>query len=297
MMDVACATSGANDADVILAENDYYNRDGLRVVRCRRCGLAYTSRRLVAQESLYTDSFSPNIEPVERARRRTKSTAGYRVEKITRMFGRTGRMLEVGCGDCVFLEESATAGWSVTGIDLSPGSEEMLRPLLGLDIRTASIHALDPDEEQFDVVTAWDVIEHVTDPTAFVRSASRLLIPGGILVLRAPNLAAYRVFLPNWRRWVDRTLRRKYRQYDTAGHIYHFDTKSLSRLAETCGFEVLDIAPDWDYAFSQPKNILSKIERTRSMAVARALFRKSRENTLSELVVYARKPGETEAGA
>ena len=286
---VSCALCGASDAETVMAGDDYYNRDGLPIVRCKRCGLAYTNPRLAAQESLYTDSLSPHVEPSERAKRRERSTADYRVEKLSRTFGRTGRMLEIGCGDCVFLEEAASQGWKVVGIDLSSGSEKMLRPVLKLDIRTATVESLDPDRQMFDVIAAWDVIEHVTDPVAFLESASRLLIDGGLIVLRAPNFAAYRVFLPGWKKSLDRILQRKRRQYDTESHIFHFDTKSLKRLVESCGFGVVDIAPDWDYAFSRPKSLLSRFDRSRRMSTARRFFAVSGENVLPELVVYARK--------
>ena len=100
------------------------------------------------------------------------------------------RLLDVGCGLGFFLARAAEAGWDVTGCEPSQfwaaragarvGSE---RVLLG----TARHHAL--DGERFDLVTAWDVLEHVFDPLPLLERLRSLLAPGGRLSVRTPNLA------------------------------------------------------------------------------------------------------------
>jgi 2-polyprenyl-6-hydroxyphenyl methylase/3-demethylubiquinone-9 3-methyltransferase len=81
----------------------------------------------------------------------------------------------------------------VTGVDAAPELIEAARAHavgagLAIDYRAVGVEAL---EEQFDLVTAMEVIEHVADPRAFVASLAARLAPGGLLILSTPNRTAW----------------------------------------------------------------------------------------------------------
>lgn len=99
------------------------------------------------------------------------------------------KALDVGCGAGLLAEPLARLGASVTAVDAA--SELIAAAKLhaegqGLDIdyRASTVEALD---EQFDLVTSMEVIEHVADPQAFVSSLAARLAPGGLLILSTPN--------------------------------------------------------------------------------------------------------------
>jgi 2-polyprenyl-6-hydroxyphenyl methylase/3-demethylubiquinone-9 3-methyltransferase len=102
------------------------------------------------------------------------------------------RVLDVGCGGGLVSEPLARLGAGVTGIDPTVDSIAVARRHaeaqgLPIDYRTASVEELQARGDQFDAVTCMEVIEHVPDQAAFVKSLGALVRPGGILVMSTLN--------------------------------------------------------------------------------------------------------------
>ncbi len=97
--------------------------------------------------------------------------------------------LDVGCGAGLLAEPLARLGASVTAIDAAPeliaAAELHARgQQLEIDYRATAVEQV---AGQFDLVTAMEVIEHVSDPSSFVRSLAARLKPEGLLILSTPN--------------------------------------------------------------------------------------------------------------
>jgi 2-polyprenyl-6-hydroxyphenyl methylase/3-demethylubiquinone-9 3-methyltransferase len=100
------------------------------------------------------------------------------------------RALDVGCGAGLLTEPLARLGAATTGIDAAVENVAVARHHaegqgLAIDYRVGGIEAL--AGEQYDLVTSMEVIEHVTDPAAFVAALAAALAPGGLMVLSTPN--------------------------------------------------------------------------------------------------------------
>lgn len=100
------------------------------------------------------------------------------------------RALDVGCGAGLLCEPLARLGADVTGLDaaaenIAAAQTHAAQSALTIAYRTGSVETL--DDATFDLVTSLEVIEHVTDPAAFVAGLARALAPGGLLVLSTPN--------------------------------------------------------------------------------------------------------------
>lgn len=103
------------------------------------------------------------------------------------------RALDVGCGAGLLCEPLARMGAAVTGLDAAPeniaaAKTHAAQSGLSIDYRTGSVEDL--DDASFDLVTSLEVIEHVSDPAAFVRGLARALAPGGLMILSTPNRTA-----------------------------------------------------------------------------------------------------------
>lgn len=102
-------------------------------------------------------------------------------------------VLDVGCGAGLLAEPLARLGGKVTGLDASPEVIDVARDHaaamdLDIDYRAGDIQEL---EGRFDLVTAMEVIEHVSDPALFVRALAKRLAPEGLLIMSTPNATGW----------------------------------------------------------------------------------------------------------
>ena len=103
------------------------------------------------------------------------------------------RALDVGCGAGLLCEPLARMGARVTGIDAAPeniaaAQVHAEKQGLTIDYRACGIETL--NETGFDLVTSMEVIEHVTDPQAFINGLAAALAPQGLMILSTPNRTA-----------------------------------------------------------------------------------------------------------
>ncbi len=124
---------------------------------------------------------------------RQTADAHWRLDdrSFTPLAGKTA--LDVGCGAGLLCEPLARLGAAVTGLDAAPeniaaATAHAAQSGLAIDYRTGSVETL--GDARFDLVTSMEVIEHVTDPAAFVAGLARALGDNGLLIMSTPNRTA-----------------------------------------------------------------------------------------------------------
>ena len=164
-----------------------------------------------------------------------------------------GRLLDVGCAAGFFLVE-AQRHYEVKGVEFSEFSSHFAREHFGLDVFTGSLAQARLPSAHFDLITLWDVIEHVPDPDVVLAEAARLLRPGGRLVLTTGDIgSAYAQ-----RRGV------KWHLLAPPWHLYYFSRKTITRLGANAGLRVTacqarGVAGDGRLARSRPAIALSNL--------------------------------------
>jgi 2-polyprenyl-3-methyl-5-hydroxy-6-metoxy-1,4-benzoquinol methylase len=202
---------------------ELYGRAG-PLVRCRVCGLV---RQDPPAHAPYADASDPDylneLDGLRETFRRTLAT-------IERFRLPPGRLLDVGAGPGVLVEEAAERGWDALGVELSAWAvaEAQRR---GVDVRKVALEDLGAEPGSFDAATLADVIEHVPDPLGTMRALHVLMKPGGVVFLATPNVDS--VVAKTLRRWWWSVL---------PGHIWLFSRDTLTRLVREAGFEVVDVA-------------------------------------------------------
>ncbi|ATY32764.1 bifunctional 2-polyprenyl-6-hydroxyphenol methylase/3-demethylubiquinol 3-O-methyltransferase UbiG [Sphingomonas psychrotolerans] len=101
--------------------------------------------------------------------------------------------LDVGCGAGLLAEPLARMGAKVTGLDAAPeniGAARAHAAAMGLDLEYVAGGIEDLPGRRFDLVTSMEVIEHVSNPAAFVAGLADALAPGGLMILSTPNRTA-----------------------------------------------------------------------------------------------------------
>jgi SAM-dependent methyltransferase len=220
---VPCNLCGSDRAET------FRRRQGMRVVRCLQCGLVYVSPRLTADRlaAHYNSDQSSRTQyylDVDCADRRT--FAG--LLGLTAQFVQPpGTLLDVGpnIGTCLALARQR--GWDAHGIEINAGAAAYCRQR-GLSVRTGILDANTYPRSSFDVVLMGDVIEHLPDPRATMRTVYRILKPGGVVLISTPDIAG----------WAGRLL-----QIKPEEHVYYFAPATMRALLHQVSLEVVEVRP------------------------------------------------------
>lgn len=150
--------------------------------------------------------------------------------------GRSGKLLDVGCGLGYFVKRASEhAGWAAYGYEISPPAVDFANRKLGL----ANVFAGRVEESHFapasfDLITLWDVVEHIPDPEPLLAYLQSLLKPDGILFLHTPNIQAQ---LPKARlKKLLRGMRADLHYIEAKDHVNIYSMKSLKRILGRNGY-------------------------------------------------------------
>lgn len=177
------------------------------------------------------------------------------------------RVLDIGCGAGHFAKHVPHADY--TGFDASPEAAAAgIRTLSGDLWEIAQTHA-----EQFDVVTAFQVLEHAADPVAFIRALDALLKPGGTIVIGVPDADSYLGTLAN------------FVLNAPPHHVTWWNVRSLTALAEIVGLEEVQLHRAPVEAWEARLYWMARIQRLLRPRGA-ALFEDSRRGRLATVAAY-----------
>jgi 2-polyprenyl-3-methyl-5-hydroxy-6-metoxy-1,4-benzoquinol methylase len=201
--------------------------------RCPACALVFTWP-LAVPPSLYDEAYEQRELYGTYFAVGAKAAAGdLRVPWPQRTFLRRvqpgGTLLDVGCSTGRFLAAAAARGWQVRGIERSAAAVEAASTLAPGNVRRGSIEDAG-DEGGLGAVTAWEVLEHVEDPHAFLARAASLLRPGGVLGLSVPDWDS------PW------TRRSRAPEHWPPYHLTFWTAGPLRRLLVEAGFDVAVLA-------------------------------------------------------
>jgi len=196
---VSCGLCGSSKYVNHLCRGDLslFLEGKFQLVRCSECGLVYLNPR-PAQASMaeiypdHYDQYTPTLKDEPSPIKRWERIYGLR-KRIKPIIGRrkTGRLLDVGCATGDFLEVmQMSKDWELHGVEISSSASDHARLTLNLPIVTGSLEDAKYQDNFFDVITMWNVIEHLSDPLATLKELRRILKPDGLLVFNTPNLAS-----------------------------------------------------------------------------------------------------------
>jgi SAM-dependent methyltransferase len=204
-------------------------------VRCSGCGLVLLSPRPKREElrEFYDEDyyggedrkFRPGIEKLRRL------FAKARARRTSRLFEKPGRILDVGCGQGTFLQSMQEHGWEGYGTELSPQSAARARRS-GLSVSVGEIPTDAYPAASFDLITFWQVLEHLLDPAAVMGQVRRLLRSGGVVAVSTPNMES----------WQAAVFGNKWFHLDAPRHLFLFSPRALEKIMAAHGFRLLKLS-------------------------------------------------------
>jgi SAM-dependent methyltransferase len=205
-----------------------------------------------------------------------------------RAYARGERLLDVGCGTGFFIEAALEGGFDPAGIELSPVAVGLAQPSVRGRITCGDVNSLlATDARQFDVVTAFDIIEHTFDPAAFLDDIGRVLAPGGLLVVSTPDTG----------HWLRVAMRSRWPMLQPHQHTFLFSRPAMRALLMRRGYDPLGIETarkvlTADYLFGQLRQtnptLARWLDRTKRIVPTKVRYREVAVN-IGEMLVYARK--------
>jgi 2-polyprenyl-3-methyl-5-hydroxy-6-metoxy-1,4-benzoquinol methylase len=134
-------------------------------------------------------------------------------------------LLDIGCAQGFFLFNASKAGYAAKGVEISQDAVAYARNEFGLDVEAQPFEELRFGAAHFDVVTLWQVLEHVPYPLTMLREVNRILRPGGLVVVSTPDIGGIPAKILRKKWWDIKRL-----------HINQFATKTLAHVLRNAGF-------------------------------------------------------------
>jgi len=224
MEEVDCPICEASRGEPLHLEGSF------RMVRCPSCQFIFLNPRPTSDSLLrfyqqYLPEEGPSIESWEKMMK----PVFRRAADLIHRHRSNGRLLDVGTGFGFFLVEMKKRGWEAAGVEISQKAMDYAKDALGLTIFPGPLEKADLPDNDFDAVTGFYVVEHLSHPMAFLRKCHRLLKPGGLLLLRYPHTTPIKNLL--------QFLDIKNHLYDLPAHLSDFSPKMIQLCLERSGFE------------------------------------------------------------
>ena len=255
----ACGLCGSRNVHFLWHATDKKFRGAGRFAywRCAGCGLVSLHPRLTEKElAPYYPDYVTAVQRGHNFRQRLKrmvaedwygygtdrpavtgwlrKTATFPLRRLLSQLPRRrpgGRVLDIGCGSGGYLAFLGDLGWACEGIEQGPNSRLYAQQRLGLTVHADLGQLQAFPDRYFDVVTMWHVIEHLGDAFEILPAVHRVLKPGGLLMLRTPNVES----------WEARLFKGRWYGVDAPRHVHLFSPGALKRCLARAGFVVTDV--------------------------------------------------------
>jgi 2-polyprenyl-3-methyl-5-hydroxy-6-metoxy-1,4-benzoquinol methylase len=232
------------------------SRETFQIVQCNSCGFKFTNPR-PEEEQLGKYYKSEDYVSHSNTKKGFINSTYQSVRKYTLLkklqliskYYKTGKILDIGCGTGEFLNTCKNAKWNTIGIEPDDDAREMAIQNFRLDVRREE-ELKDLDDESFDIISMWHVLEHVPNLNERVEGLKRLIKPKGIIIIAVPNCDSLdaRLYKEEWA------------AYDVPRHLYHFtpqDIEALFRKHELKVFRILPMIFDSFYVSMLSEKIKS----------------------------------------
>ncbi len=207
---------------------DLFTKDEEPFVECQRCSLTMINPRPTYASILkgYTEDYSQGYinkkdKKIRRVKRRVRKMKKIRPE---------WRWLDIGCSAGFILSVAKSANYDTYGIEIDPLGVKYAREALGLDnIFQGTFEEHRFDDNFFDIITLYDVIEHVQNLNEIITELKRILSKNGVIEIWTPDIGHWRVpkSLIEWE------------AIKPSEHLYYFNKKTLSMLLNKHGLKII----------------------------------------------------------
>jgi SAM-dependent methyltransferase len=218
-----CGQAGAQEW--LRAPDRFHGRQqSYALARCPACSLAWLSQppRPAEMHLHYTEAYHKLIsgagDDPKRWNERKADLAQYK---------QSGTLLDLGCSSGSFLDSMRSRSWRLYGVEMSPDEARTAEERTGAQVFVGNVVDAPFAAGSFDVITCFDVLEHLYEPQRVMAKVAQWLKPGGVFYVQVPNIdsAEAHVFGTYWH------------GLELPRHLFHYSPASLKFLAESAGLQ------------------------------------------------------------
>lgn len=228
-----------------------------RLVRCKRCGLIYISPQ--PRRELIIDGYSSAEDKQYVSQEKGRLITFRNCLKTVKQLSPSGRLLDIGAAAGMFVKAAKDAGYEAYGVEPSAWMANFAKERYGVNVFPGVVEDAKFKDASFDIITMWDVLEHVPDPMSTLKEVKRILKPGGFLIVNYPRIddVLAKIFGKKW--W-----------FLLSVHLFYFTPNTLSSYMKKLEFEKITHGPHfqrlaYDYlverlgVYSKPLANIAKI--------------------------------------
>jgi cyclopropane fatty-acyl-phospholipid synthase-like methyltransferase len=270
--------------------NFYCSKDRATYFRCNTCELIFQHPMITLQEMLdYADkeySEGGVYKEYVDAKELKYATFRQRMKRI-RPMTKGSKLLDLGCACGYFIDVALEAGFDAYGVEFSPVAISYASDLAKPRIFQGDVNQLGADHQSsYDVISAYDILEHTLEPFAFLHQLRELLVPNGLLVITTPD--THHFLRP--------LMKARWPMLQPYQHTYLFSAKSLQIALEKSGYHDIQIVAAQkiltpDYLAEQVRSLnptLSKLYNTAASVFPSKLRNLPIGFYIGEIMAFAR---------
>ena len=216
----------------LFEKNDGYSRiEHCKIYQCNSCNNIYLGQYSKTFDSeLYSYYVKYSGKTKEQIYDPLTKKSYLQVLKLLASYGGGKNILDVGCGNGSFVDAAMNEGYSIKGIELSQTAVDIAQGF-GLPVRNLDFFSREIEQSSYDVLSMFEVIEHLPEPIQFLKRAEHVVKRGGLVYLTTPNFNS-----------LDRKLIGKRWSVIGQEHLTYFTPASLIKAISTyTGLEVIHL--------------------------------------------------------
>lgn len=235
-----CPICGCNYYATILEAKDFRFRtteDNFKIAVCKQCGFRFLNPR--PKESEIAKYYPPGFNkksgsPFDKIINDLFNFAQQNaINSIFKKYKKSGKMLDLGCGNGTFLLAMQKNGYEVWGTELNPCAREYVPDLLKERILYKDLVSCNFAEKSFDIITMFQSLEHMFNLKEILENVHKILKDNGILYICVPNMDFFE----------SRLFGKYYYNLEVPRHLYFFTKESLDNLMLNNGFKRVKMLP------------------------------------------------------